>query len=116
MRAALLATLLALAAGCETYAETVGCGMGLVLDENDECVPPPVPDGGATVATCAELCEEVPGWTEERRTCLEEAFAMYGTLPAACVGITSSEQCLACIAEIGAVDDTACSGAPVLCP
>ncbi|MCZ7679635.1 MAG: hypothetical protein M5U28_13085 [Sandaracinaceae bacterium] len=41
---------------------------------------------------------------------------MYGTLPAACVGITSSEQCLACIAEIGAVDDTACSGAPVLCP
>lgn len=116
MRAALLASLLALAAGCENYAETVECRMGLVLDENDECVPAPPPDGGATVATCAELCEEVPGWSEERRACLEASFAMLGTLPAACTGITSSEQCLACVAELGAVDDAACAGAPALCP
>lgn len=115
MRVVWIAAMLALIAGCETYAETVSCGMGLVLDENDECVPPPAPDGGTSIATCAELCDVVPGWTDAQRACLEEAFAMFGTLPPSCVGITTTEQCLACIGDAGAVD-SACAGAPALCP
>ena len=116
MRAAwTLLALSALLAGCEGYAETVGCGMGLVLDENDECVPPQLPDGGSAITTCAELCDVYEAFTGEQRACLEARFAALGTPPASCMAIATSEECVLCIMESAAPDD-ACAGAAALCP
>lgn len=115
LRFALVAALATLGAGCETFAETVGCGMGLVLDEDDRCVPPTRPDGGEGVTSCVALCAQVPTWSAERRACLETQLATFGALPEVCVGIESTEQCLECVATAGATD-AACAGVPGLCP
>jgi hypothetical protein len=102
-------------AGCENYAETVGCTMGLVLDESDRCVAPPAPDGGTTVATCEALCEVVPTWSAERLSCLEDQLGMFGAVPEACRNPTTTADCLTCVTEAGATD-RACATLPTLCP
>ncbi len=113
-RGVIALALLASVAGCNTYAETVRCGTGLVLDENDRCVPPPAPDGG-TVTSCADLCDVIPTWTDGQRTCVTDSFAMLGTLPASCRDLTTTDDCSTCVADTGA-SDTQCMAAPALCP
>lgn len=48
-----------LAAGmlaCSDYAETVGCGLGQVLDDGDNCVDVAPPDAGAADASVCGVC------------------------------------------------------------
>jgi hypothetical protein len=111
----LAVTLAVLAAGCQDFAETVSCRMGLVLDEEDRCVPPPVPDGSVVASTCEELCALAPTFSEEQLECLERNLAGLGPLPPACMNLSTTDDCLACTAELGATD-AACATASALCP
>lgn len=107
--------LLALVAGCEDYADTVSCSRGTVLSDDDECVPPPVPDGGVEIVSCAALCDEVAGWTPDQVGCLTDMFSMFGTPPAECMAdLTDVAACGSCVGAAGAVDD-ACATAGALC-
>ncbi|HJL15983.1 MAG TPA: hypothetical protein RMH99_10015 [Sandaracinaceae bacterium LLY-WYZ-13_1] len=116
-RALPLAMLLALAsiAGCEGYAETVGCAQGTVLNEDDECVPPPIPDGGVAVETCAELCELLASGTMEQATCVQGMLGSFGPPPDECMGdLTDPATCNACVMAAGAMD-AQCATAGALC-
>lgn len=120
MRALLLAPLtlvLALGAiGCESYSESVSCSMGTVLNEEDRCVPPPAPDGGTAIETCAALCDAVASWTPDRVSCLREQLSAFGPPPAECtMDLTDVPTCNACVIALGATD-AQCGTSPTLCP
>lgn len=112
MRVTLMALALlalgALAPGCESYSERISCTNGTVLDDEGDCVAPPVPDGGVSIADCAELCAMIPGWTEEQVTCLQGNLMRAGPLPADCETLETELECTACVAAVGA-DDTSCA-------
>jgi hypothetical protein len=108
-----LAALLAVT-GCESFTETVSCGMGTVLDEEDMCVPPPPPDGGVAVETCDELCDLVSEWDAEQVECLQGMIFRFGTPPECMGDLTDPAVCTACIAATGAMD-TQCATAASLC-
>lgn len=114
MRATSLAMILMLGAaaigGCQKYSDRVSCSSGTVLDENDECVPPPVPDGGVAVTTCAELCELASSWSTTQVDCLQTSLAAAGPPPAACmVDLTDVASCNACLTVAGGTDSSCAS-------
>lgn len=112
MRAAVAAVALLvvglLAPGCETYSERISCSNGTVLNDDGDCVPPPVPDGGVSIASCAELCAMIPSWTAPQVECLQTNLMMAGPLPPECMTLATEADCTACVAAVG-VDDTACA-------
>jgi hypothetical protein len=102
-------------AGCETYTESVSCGMGTVLDEEDDCVAPPPPDGGVEVTTCAELCDLVTGFDADQLACLQGMFGAFGAPPVECtMDLTDLATCNACTAAAGA-SDMQCATAGSIC-
>ena len=107
MRAVLAALVLLAAgtiAGCESYAETRTCQNGTVFDENGDCVLPPVPDGGVSIETCAELCAMIPDWTAEQVECLQGNLSLAGPLPTECAVLATTADCEACVGAVGATD------------
>jgi hypothetical protein len=101
--------------GCQKYADRVSCSSGTVLDENDQCVPPPVPDGGVTVSTCAELCDLVASWSTTQVECLQASLGAAGPPPAECMAdLTDVASCNACVGATGA-PDSSCATAGALC-
>lgn len=110
-----LAVLVLLAAGCEDYAETVSCGRGTVLNDDDECVPPPTPDGGVAIVDCAGLCDAVAAWDADQVTCLSGMLGSFGPPPAECMtDLTDVASCNACVGAAGATD-AVCATAGSLC-
>jgi len=104
-RALALIALLALVAGCEFYGETVSCGNGTVLNDDDECVRPPPPDGSVPVESCDDLCALAAGLTAEQLGCVQGILASSGPPPAACmVDLASPAACSACVGALMATD------------
>jgi hypothetical protein len=98
----------ALAPGCVEYTERQMCSMGSVLNEEGDCVAPPVRDGGVAIESCDELCAMAPDITEEQLGCLRELIMMAGPLPSACADLATTDGCQGCITAVG-LDDMACS-------
>lgn len=100
-----LVALLALTSGCIEYTDRVACSNGTVLNDDDECVPPPVPDGGVAIATCAELCTAMTSFDPAQTMCVSELLAMAGPLPDECMTDLNVEaNCMACVAASSTAD------------
>lgn len=93
-----------LLAGCESYTERVSCTNGRVLNDDGDCVPPPVPDGGVSIDSCATLCAMIPSWTDTQVMCLQSNLSLAGPLPTECQTLTTEAECDACVTAAGATD------------
>lgn len=111
---AVLAVLPAIS-GCIEYTDRVMCSNGTVLNDDDECVPPPTPDGGVSIATCAELCAAMTAFDAAETMCVTDLLAMAGPLPAECMEDLNVEaNCSACVAA-SSTDTSSCALAGSSC-
>lgn len=116
-RSALAALLLLtpMVSGCIEYTDRVICSNGTVLDDDDECVPPPAPDGGVSIATCADLCAAMTAFDAGQTMCVQNLLGMAGPPPAACMeDLTVEANCTACVSAAG-VGDAMCATAGNSC-
>ncbi|MFK7985683.1 MAG: hypothetical protein AB8I08_06595 [Sandaracinaceae bacterium] len=96
---------LPLVGGCIEYTDRVMCSNGTVLNDDDDCVAPPVPDGGVSIATCSDLCAAMTTFDAAQTTCVTDLLAMAGPLPAACMEDLNVEaNCSACVAASSTAD------------
>ena len=76
-------------------------------------------DAGTEPPVCVELCESLPDWTAEQRSCVVQALRLAGYKPGdleECQGVRSPEACADCADALGVSDGTCASIAFICLP